>query len=829
MKINRLTISNFRGVNGEFDLEPETENVVIVGPNGSGKSSVIAAIDFLLTGSIRELSGEGTQSLTAKRHAPHIDAEPDEAWVEAEFVENGASITVRRTVGDRQNPTIESDEGDDEHDLSSAFDSIAGAADRGLHLLSRKEILDYITAQARTRSESIRTLLNLQHIQDRRLALDNAATHFEKEANRFERGESSYRKDLYSALDSEPEADDSLLSLVNELRDTLNGEEIASLDESFHEGIDSPSRRVVASPLLRSDGRQRIEELQSWFETDAEEFLDADEEFRAQWGEVEADGEATKNFEQQRLIELGKDAIDDEAERCPLCLKDWDSGELKDLLTDRIEEAEELKQELDELEERRDSTQQLLTDIRIVAESLSETLSDVDRFGSTQIDEFVETIRGWEGRYDDDLLSPPPHSELTDDEREDLLKPPGLESMLNELEDHISEGPLLDELEESWQNLQAADTRYNEMLSRSRWAAEYRRVADDMRDVHGEFISARDAVLNRIYEEIEDQFETYYTSIHADESDFEIGLELTETGLDMEVDFHDRGHHPPHALHSEGHQDSMGICLYFALFNWLQEQEQISVMMLDDVVMSIDAEHRRPLARLMASELAEDNQLFITTHDDLWHRHLRSSGVVTSDNAIQFSGWGIEEGPKVLGRPEMEWKTIEEELEAGNVSIAAHQTRRMAEWFLREACDRLDGKVPFKANSKWTLGDFQSGVISRYKSLARDAKTAANSWGQEERVEHFQELDDQMTDIAERVSADGAALNPNVHWNETESEFAHCMPAELEPAVEAYQDLYEALWCGDCESCISVAQEGQTDVSVRCNCPSISWNLMEDS
>lgn len=827
MKIDRLTISNFRGVNGEFDLEPGTENVVIVGPNGSGKSSVIAAIDFLLTGSIRELSGEGTQSLTTNRHAPHIDAEPDDAWVEADLVANGSSITVRRTVGDRRNPTIECD--DEEHDLSSAFDSIASAANRGLHLLSREEILDFITAQAGTRSESIRSLLNLRHIQDRRLALDNAAAHFENEADRFEREASSHREDLYSALDSDLGADASLIDLINELRDALGGGEIANLDESFHAEIDSPSRRVVASPLLRSDGRQRLEQLQGWFETDVEEFLDADEEFRAQWREMEADDEAIKNLERQQLVKLGREAIEDEVERCPLCLKDWDPGELEELLTDRIENAKELQRELDELEERRNAAQQLLTDVRIVAESLSETLSDVDRFESSPIDEFIEIVRGWEDGYDDGLLSPPPHSEVTTDEREDLLKPPGLESMLGVIEDHISEGPVLDELEEAWQNLQAANRRYDQMLSYSRRAAEYRRVADDMRSVHQKFISARDTVLNRIYEEIEEQFETYYTSIHADESDFEVGLETTETGLDMEVDFHDRGHHPPHALHSEGHQDSMGICLYFALFNWLQDQEQISVMMLDDVVMSIDADHRRPLARLMASELAEDNQLFITTHDDLWHRHLRASGVVTSNNAIQFSGWDIEEGPKVLDRPEMEWQTIEAELEAGNISIAAHQTRRMAEWFLREACDRLDGKVPFKANSRWTLGDFQGGVISRYKSLARDAKNAADSWGQKERVEYFEEVDDRMTDIADRVSMDGAALNPNVHWNEAESEFAHCTPAELEPAVEAYRDLYEALWCDDCESCISVAQEGHTDVNVRCNCASISWNLRRDT
>ncbi|TKR27981.1 AAA family ATPase [Natronomonas salsuginis] len=820
MRIESLTISNFRGINGEFTLDPERENVVLVGPNGSGKSSVIAAIDFLLTGSIRELSGEGSQSLTERRHAPHIDADPEEAWVEAEIAVNGDRGTIRRSVEGRTDPSIEDDTGD----LESVFESVESAADRGLHLLSRDEILDFITAKEGDRSESIRSLLNLRNIKDRRLALGNAADHFDSEASRLEREAKSRRDGLYSALEVDQDSGAVLLEKVNELRECLNGNTIDELEEEFDRGIESPSRRVVASPLLRTDGRQRIDELQEWFGSGAEEFLEAAESFLESCREIEADEDVLRDLERQQLIELGKDAIDPEAGRCPLCWKDWDPGELNEFLSDRIDQAEELQSKLKALEEEQEGVQQLLTDVRVTAESLRETLSDVDGFNSGSLTAFVESLEEWEEEYNNGALSPPQQANLTDDEREALVQPEQVEAMLADLEEHIADGPVLDELEEAWQTLQAAQERYDEMISLSRRAGESRRVASDMESVHEQFISARDSVLNAIYDEIEDQFETYYTAIHGDESDFDVGLDPTETGLDMQVDFYDRGRHPPHALHSEGHQDSMGICLYFALFDWLQDQEELSVMMLDDVVMSIDAEHRRPLARLLASEIAgEDCQMFITTHDDLWHRHLRSSGVVTSDNAIQLSGWDIVEGPQTLGRPEMEWETIEAELGDGNVSIAAHQTRRMAEWFLREVCDRIDAKVPFKANSRWTLGDFQQGVISRYKSLVREAKAAEQSWGRD--IAHFEDLDDEMTNIADRIATDGTALNPNIHWNESDRDFANCTPAELEPAVTVYRDLFNLLWCEDCNSCISTVQEGNSDVSVRCNCSSINWNL----
>jgi len=823
MKIETLKISNFRGISGTYELEPGTENLVIVGPNGSGKSSAIAAIDFLLTGSIRELSGPGTQSLTERRHAPHVDSEPTDAWVEAKFVANGNALTVKRSVEDRNNPEFQGDA----DFLKPSFVSMASAADRGLHLLSREEILEFITAKKGDRSKSIRTILDLQTIKDRRLALDNAADHFDNQARRFEREQRATLESLYEEFGSAIESPDTLIDLVNGQREDLGGEPLASLSESFTTGIELPSQQVIASPLLRADGRQRIDTVQGWFETDFESFLEIDEAFRDRWNEIEADKSLLRDLENKRLIDLGIDAIEPSAKRCPLCRRTWDPEELENELSERAEQASHLQEHLDELEEKRDEAQQLLTEIRTTAGSLREIVADVEQLETDPLDSFIASIQEWEDEYDGELLTDPPKHDLSRTVRAELLRPSELREQLEDLTAHIAEGPELEEMEEAWQILQSADNRYETIISQARRAANSRRVATQMETVHEEFIDARDAILGQVYDEIEDRFVEYYAAIHGDETEIEMGLSLTEAGLEMELDFYDRGQYPPHALHSEGHQDSMGLCLYFALFEHLQGQEELSLMMLDDVMMSIDASHRRPLAQMMASELADDHQLFITTHEDLWHRHLRSAGIVQSDNAIQLSGWTLTDGPIEIENPGMEWETVESQLSSGNTSIAAHQTRRMGEWFLREACDRLNGKVPFKADSEWTLGDFQQGVISRYKSLVGQAKDSAHRWDKEERVNHFEKLDDQMTNISRRIARDGAAINPNVHWNEEESAFADCSASELEPALEAYRDLHEALWCGECNSCIRVSQDGNEDIGVRCNCSSIHWNLQK--
>ena len=82
-----------------------------------------------------------------------------------------------------------------------------------------------------------------------------------------------------------------------------------------------------------------------------------------------------------------------------------------------------------------------------------------------------------------------------------------------------------------------------------------------------------------------------YRQLHgSDEDAFTARIEPHGAALDFEVDFYGRGMHPPHALHSEGHQDSMGISVYLALAERLSEG-LIDLVILDDVMMSVDTDH----------------------------------------------------------------------------------------------------------------------------------------------------------------------------------------------------------------------------------------------
>src|SRR3990167_1471339 len=147
MRLIELEIKNIRGIK-DLTLEPNGENFLVWGPNGSGKSGVVDAIDFLLTGDISRLTGVGTGDITLNRHGKHIDNDDlrnsrVRAVVELPFSHEQVELVRRMDrTGVLEFP---------EHHKQE-IEKILSCAIRGQHVLTRREILKYITSESKTRA-----------------------------------------------------------------------------------------------------------------------------------------------------------------------------------------------------------------------------------------------------------------------------------------------------------------------------------------------------------------------------------------------------------------------------------------------------------------------------------------------------------------------------------------------------------------------------------------------------------------------------------------------------------------------------------------------------
>ena len=335
------------------------------------------------------------------------------------------------------------------------------------------------------------------------------------------------------------------------------------------------------------------------------------------------------------------------------------------------------------------------------------------------------------------------------------------------------------------------------------------------------YTETRDELLENLYDSVNDDFAEYYRFLHGeDEKTFSSELKPEGPQLDLKVDFYGRGTHHPRALHSEGHQDSMGLCLYLALNKKITENK-VKVVILDDVVMSIDTNHRRQVCKLL-HERFKDRQLIITTHNRTWARQLNTDGVVTKANMVEFKGWTVDTGPKYRENGDV-WKQIMEKLDDNEVASAAHQLREHCEFFYEGICDSMRGEVCYRSDGRWELGDYLNAAKEALKTYLKQAKKSANSWNKKEDIEEYGKLETQAKEIIQRTQMEHWAVNENVHY----SKWSDFSKEDLLPVAEAFQDLENLFRCPRCQGILVVNMKGQKLAAVKCACGTTFWNLEE--
>ena len=235
-----------------------------------------------------------------------------------------------------------------------------------------------------------------------------------------------------------------------------------------------------------------------------------------------------------------------------------------------------------------------------------------------------------------------------------------------------------------------------------------------------------DKELEGLYDDVQEDFSTFYKLINeGDELKFTAKLTPSAGQLGFDVNFYDRGLFPPGAYHSEGHQDSMGACLYLALMKRLFGDD-FSFALLDDVVMSVDSGHRYQFCKLLKTHF-KNTQFVITTHDRLWSEQMKSAGLVDGKTSLALHSWTIEHGPMVESADDV-WDEIFGAIAKDKIPVAAGALRRHLEYVSRLLADQLGASPVFRADGGYELGDLLPSVLVRMKQLHGKAAESAQSW-----------------------------------------------------------------------------------------------------
>lgn len=817
MRLIELEIHNVRGI-PHLLLKPEGKNFVVWGPNGSGKSAVVDAVDFVLTGRVSRLTGKGTGDITLSRHGPHIDHTPSEARVRAIVKLSGESepIEISRCMDDAS--TLECDES-----KVAQLEPIMTLAGRGQHVLTRREILKYITAEPSTRAEEIQELLNVTEIEDTRKTLVKVLHSLERELQTAKHTADTARGAVNATIQSQTYREDIVRRAVNQNRRVLGGEDISSVQ---HQELKSNLRPPVIISESQTPNFTVVErDIQNLIDVTSDqkqsEIAQSDDQLRALIKKIRADPRVLRALSHLKLIELGITLID-ESGSCPLCGASWPPGKLHEHLEQRLSTAQAAARSQKEITELSD----------VVAGSVSITTASLKQVINTMqaatLEEGLRLLQSWLRDLEilaSILITPLemyPDPRFPSDKVQRMLSPPNAKATLEHVREAIkTKYPQATPEQTAWDTLTRLEENLKSLESAEKNSQDAELFQQRASILLQSFQAARDSVLGKLYESISDRFVSLYRQLHgSDESGFDAKLEPDGAALNFEVDFYGRGTHPPHALHSEGHQDSMGLCLYLALAERLTGG-LIDLTILDDVVMSVDVDHRRQVCTLLSS-CFPDRQFLITTHDKTWANQLRTEGVVSSKGLVEFYNWSIESGPQVNYEVDI-WDRIELDLKNNNIPDAAAKLRRGSEQFFSTACDALEASVIYKLDGRLELGNLLPAAIKQYRALLKQAKKAAQTWGDKDTFERLQEIDSIVGPIYTRSQAEQWAINANVHYNN----WASFSENDFRPVVEAFQDLFGLFVCSGCGGILRVANTGMARVSVRCSCGKVVWNLTE--
>jgi hypothetical protein len=813
IQIEAIRIQELRGVR-EMEIKPRRKSFVISGPNGSGKSGVVDAIQFGLTGEISRLMGKGTVGLSLQRHGPHVDRRDDpamaEVWLTLYIPETKKTAVLKRNVKTAKSFTLEPDD----PEIRAAIEEVARHPE---FILSRREIIKYIIVEAGERSKEIQALLKLDEIGNIRSVLSTAK-------NRLTTAHASAKRDLETAndalrrhLDIKTLTKESILDAVNAHRKTLGLSEIQEWkpNTSVNVGVGEGGPQHAFNKQSAIRDLTALQGAEGGFGSlgtkETKSILD-------DLTTLQGDPHLLDAIKRRSFVERGLTLID--GPRCPLCDTEWEDEEhLKGHLKEKLEKsqgAEKLQKRLLE------NAAQIAGQTRGLAALIGPAQQTAKADGTA---EFAAALGSWSER----LMT---FSKSLDTVERILAKkeefekgwigpPPLLKTQLETLTETIKGKPDQSATVAAQTFLTLAEDRITACRTAQQALKRAAAAEEAGKTVYNTYCDVSEEHLRALYEAVEGDFSGYYRQINADdEGGFRAKLEPSEGKLDLAVDFYDRGMFPPGAYHSEGHQDGMGVCLYFALMKQLLG-DRFLFAVLDDVVMSVDHDHRKQFCKLLKQHFP-NTQFIITTHDKVWAKQMRMEGLVDAKGGVEFYSWTVQTGPIFEEVAEV-WDKIDADLAKNDVPAAAGRLRRHMEYIATELANDLGAKPTFRSDLSYDLGDLMPAVIGRQGEVLKLAAKAANDWKDDAAKAKVEAMKAARTSALSACGGEEWVINKAIHYNE----WANFTKAEFKAVVAGFKSLLLQFRCSkpECDSWLYVTPRKGDAEALRCPCNGTNLNL----
>ncbi|HEX9896319.1 MAG TPA: hypothetical protein VGA85_01485 [Dehalococcoidales bacterium] len=298
-----------------------------------------------------------------------------------------------------------------------------------------------------------------------------------------------------------------------------------------------------------------------------------------------------------------------------------------------------------------------------------------------------------------------------------------------------------------------------------------------------------------------------WSKLHPNEPIEDVKLYIPEDedkSIDVGLKFYGVDQPSPRFTLSEGHRNSLGLCIFLALAR-LEKNKDLPIF-LDDIVSSFDRNHRGNVTELLISEFA-DRQILLFTHDREWFTELSMLLPPKLWKKLVLKPWV---NPSIG----MQWSTSEFTFDDArnyidsSCEVAGNCVRQIMDAQTAIAAEKLMINMPFARgdrNDHRTCVEFLEYIISTAKKSLMIRKND-NEYGlYEEPIKYWQDARSKLIVRADRGSHTGSLTK-----------------GEVEDLINICETSINKFKCDTCGDFIWISNQARREV-LQCSCGHLRW------
>jgi energy-coupling factor transporter ATP-binding protein EcfA2 len=715
-RIVKLEVCLFRGLyNYNVDLNG---NLLIFAKNGGGKSSIVQALEWLFSGRVENIDDNALR---------HIHASDDTSFVKIILSD---SESVRKSISVDSVVKVS----------GGAIDYIESHPSVESFILRRTRLLDFIFATPSDRYKKVMSLIGLEWLNGVQASLQEASDCTAKSLRNL-RIECDSILQKYHGIYGRANSVGGIVAICSSLlqEEGLGGAENVSAITVAMEELSkkrSPENYVLLTNV------ERCLDLLSTFDPDnLVKRVSSLNALRQKVRELSNDIAEKDIF--RTLAEVGAYFQRNESMyACPVCERPFDDScsyfHVKENVEKRLDLMKEMSALMKENDELTKSLETLVFKVNTLCKSCVRDIHSVLKIATKEIERDYVVVAGIQDESGKislgDCIIDPYYFEVCG------IMLFGLEKLSAIKKELTAHSPMA--LEKLFSFLSVAFNDINAGYVLEEKIKKHEKLSSIAAKVLSAFKSSRKKAFESLMSTIADDVKKYYEYIHVDDDRCEVS-ECSDVVFSMDnrgrglgnihflTSFFDTVKDcKPEQYLSEGHMDSLGLCIYLASVKKFNPPG--SLLILDDVLTSIDREHRHRITDLLVNEFKE-YQLIVTTHDELWFdqlKHRVKNSAPDSWNIREYDSWTLDKGPSLNKNNDI-LARIKKDLQTGQLANCGGPLRIITEGFCQKTAEAVNLKMPYNVRGEYTLpifvdsklGDKLKSVIE--KKFNRDERELA--------------------------------------------------------------------------------------------------------